>query len=168
MSHPSSSSSRAGITLLDLVAVLALLGVALGLAIPASRAAVDRRAVSSVRDQALAALHRSRLEARMRGGAVLEFDGVQGRLRVLSGDSLLWSSDAPGEHRVTMALQDGGRSTAVRFDALGLGILASRTVLFRGGGAEAGLVISSRGRGRRRWDGDSLSWRWSWPSSSLR
>ena len=37
----------------------------------------------------------------------------------------------------------------IRFDALGLGQVASETLRFRRGGAEAGLVLSSYGRVRR-------------------
>ena len=36
------------------------------------------------------------------------------------------------------------------FDALGLGIVTSRTLVFRKGDSEARLVVSSRGRGSRR------------------
>lgn len=139
-----------GHTFLELILVLALAAVILGIALPVGRGALDRWAATAIRDQALAALHRARMEARLQGGATLALDGEVGRLSIRVRDSLLWSSDAPGESGVRITLPDGSPVTSLDFDALGLGIVASRTLLFRRGDAEAFLVVSSRGRGSRR------------------
>ena len=130
--------------------VLGLLSLLLSLSLPLGRRTLDLWTVRAVRDQALAALHLTRMEARSRGGAVLEVDGVAGTLAALASDSVLWVRREPGEAGVSISLPDGSLRTAVSFDALGLGVVASRTLVFRRGRAEARLVISSRGRGARR------------------
>lgn len=147
---PSVPVPRHGFTLLELGIVLGILGLLLSLALPMGRRTLDFWAVQAVRDQALAALHRTRMEARVRGGAVLEVDGVAGTIVARAADSILWVRHEPGEAEVSIALPDGSTRTAVSFDALGLGVVASRTLVFRRGRAEARLVISSRGRGARR------------------
>lgn len=139
-----------GFSLLELVVAIALTGVALALAAPLGRDTLDRWTVRAVRDQALAALHRSRMEARIRGGVVLTFDGDRGVISARTRDSLLWERRDPADASVSMELPDGRRATELVFDRLGLGIVTSRTILFRKGEAEARLVVSSRGRGSRR------------------
>lgn len=142
-------ADRSAFTLLEVIAVLALGAVLLGLSAPLSRAVTDRWAVNAARDEALAALHRARTTARIRGGALLELDGGTGVVRVLVRDSVAWEGRSATENRVRITLPDGTPGTAIPFDALGLGVVGSRTVLFRRGGAEARLIVSSRGRGRR-------------------
>ena len=148
--RPSVRGPRRGFTLLELGVVLGLLGLLLSLALPLGRRTLDLWTVRAVRDQALAALHRTRVEARLRGGAVLEVDGVEGTIAARSADSVLWVRHEPAESGVSMGLPDGTPRTSMSFDALGLGVVSSRTVVFRRGAAEARLVISSRGRGARR------------------
>lgn len=151
MDHPRHAyGSLRGFTLLELTVALCILGLLLAVALPVGGRALDRWTVQGVRDQALAALHRVRMEARLLGGATLEVDGVSGRITARAADSILWVRDDPGDAGVAIALPDGSRRTAVAFDGLGLGIVASRTLVFRRGQAEARLVISSRGRGSRR------------------
>ncbi|MEJ2539799.1 MAG: hypothetical protein P8188_07500 [Gemmatimonadota bacterium] len=138
--------------MLELMVSLALLSLLAGIGAPLWRSTVDRWAVRSVRDRALAALHRTRVEARRWGGAYLEVDGEAGsfRLHRLTGDSLVWEDRAPDEHRVRVLTPRGASRTTLSFDPLGLGIVSSRTLLFRRGAAEARLVVSSRGRATRR------------------
>ena len=144
--------SRRGFTLLELAVTLSLLSLVAGLGAPLWRGAVDGWAVRTVRDRSAVALHRARLEARRWGGARLELDAPGGRLRLyrIGPDSLIWEDPSPGEHRVQLVLPRGADETTLDFDALGLGIVGSRTLLFRRGGAEARLVVSSRGRATRR------------------
>lgn len=141
-----------GFTLLELTVALALVAVLVGLGSPLWRSATDRWAVRTVRDQTAVALHRARLEARRWGGARLEVDAAEGRLRLHRRvpDSLVWEDATARDHRVELVLPRGEDRTTLRFDALGLGIVASRSLVFRRGTAEARLVISSRGRGSRR------------------
>jgi prepilin-type N-terminal cleavage/methylation domain-containing protein len=141
-----------GFSLLELTVALTLVAVLCGLGAPLWRVTVDRWAVRSVRDRAAIALHRARLEARRWGGANLEIDAEAGSLRLLRApsDSLIWEDSSPGDHRVRVVLPRGAGATTLTFDALGLGVVASRTLLFRRGRAEARLIVSSRGRGTRR------------------
>lgn len=141
-----------GFTLLELMAVLAIVGVLLGMGTPLWRSTADRWAVRTVRDGTASALRRTRLEARRWGGARLEIDAGAGRLRVYrtSPDSVLWEDDRLAELRVDLTLPRNALRTTLHFDGLGLGVVASRTLVFRRGAAEARLVVSSRGRGTRR------------------
>ena len=141
-----------GFTLLELTVALALIALLAGLGAPLWRSTVDRWAVRTVRDRTAVALHRTRLEARRWGGARLELDAEEGWLRLHRSrpDSLLWEDRSPAERRVEVVLPRGAAQTTLTFDPLGLGVVASRTLLFRRGRAEARLVVSSRGRGVRR------------------
>lgn len=141
-----------GFSLLELTVVLTLLFVLVGLGAPLWRGAVDVWAVGVVRDRAAVALHRTRVEARRWGGARLELDADEGRLRLLlsSTDSVVWEDSSLKDHRVQLVLPREASTATLAFDALGLGIVTSRTLVFRRGGAERRLVVSSRGRGSRR------------------
>lgn len=138
-----------GVTLAEIATVLVLAGVALGMALPLTSRALDRWAVRAARDEALALLHRARMEARLAGGARLEIRLEPAAMAVFTGDSLVaeWSGGAEGGVRIDLP---GDRlRDELWFDALGLGVVTSRTLVFRRGPAEARLVISSRGRARR-------------------
>lgn len=138
-----------GFTLAEIAAALVLAGVALGLALPLTSRTLDRWAVRASRDEALALLHRTRMEARLAGGARLEIRSEPAMLAVFTGDSLVTEWTAGAERGVRIDLPARRIRDQLRFDALGLGIVTSRTLTFRRGVAEARLVISSRGRARR-------------------
>lgn len=144
------SHRQTGFTLLEVAVALCLMSLALSVVAPLARRTLDLWAVRAVRDGALAALHRTRMEARIRGGAILAVDGDAGTLEARVADSVLWRSRQPGEAGVRVSLPDGRTGVDLAFDALGLGIVTSRTLVFRRGEAEARLVISSRGRASRR------------------
>jgi prepilin-type N-terminal cleavage/methylation domain-containing protein len=150
--HPPRRTPSAGFTLLELTVALTLAAVVLGLGAPLWRSTVDRWAVRTVRDRTAAALSRARLEARRWGGARLDVDAGLGRLRLERShpDSVLWEDDSAERYRVLMVLPRGSTRTVLSFDALGLGVVSSRTLVFRRGTAEARLVVSSRGRATRR------------------
>lgn len=141
---------RSGFTLLEAAAVLSLFALALSVAVPLGRGTLDLWTVRAVRDQVLAALHRTRMEARLRSGAELVVRGDQGLVEVRAADSLLWLTRGPAEAGVRVSLPDGRPDAELIFDGLGLGVVTSRTLVFLKGDAEARLVISSRGRGSRR------------------
>jgi type II secretory pathway pseudopilin PulG len=148
---PRHSRPAAAFTVLELVVALALAGVLVGMSLPAGRGLLDRLAVGAERDRALAALHRVRVEARIRDGATLAVDGRTGVLTARAGDSLLWRRADAGRSGVRITHPDGTPAVdTLDFDAWGLGVVTSRTLVFRRGHAEARLVISSRGRGSRR------------------
>jgi len=130
--------------------VLALLALLLGAAAPALGGALDGYAVRVARDGLAAELARTRMAAVSHGGAELVVDPAAGRAWIVTraGDTIRGA--VLGEGLDIQVTPDGaaGGAVAIRFDGLGVGRLASRTVRFRRGRAEAGLTISSYGRVR--------------------
>lgn len=149
-SGPRRTAPAPGFTLLELAVALTLVAVVLAIGVPLGRATLDQWTVRAIRDQALAALHRTRMEARIHGGAELVFDGDGGMLVARAADSVLWERRDAADASVSIELPDGTTFTSLTFDRLGLGVVSSRTILFRRGEAVARLVVSSRGRGARR------------------
>ena len=145
-------TSRRGHTLLELLIVLALLALAIGIAYPATRAAADVWAVRAARDATAALLATTRSAAIAHRGAELLV--VPGR-----GSVLARTARAPvprpvlevtREWGVTLTSPGAAADTiAVRYDALGLGRVASRTFRFERGSAAAGITIAAYGRVRR-------------------
>lgn len=147
--EPACSGESPGFTLAEVVTVLVLTGVVLGLALPLTGRALDRWAVQASRDEALALVHRTRMEARLGGGARLFITSEPAALAVFRGDSLVQEWKDGARRGVRIELPGQRSQDELRFDGLGLGIVTSRTLAFRRGSAEARLVISSRGRARR-------------------
>jgi len=87
--EPACSGESPGFTLAEVVTVLVLTGVVLGLALPLTGRALDRWAVQASRDEALALVHRTRMEARLGGGARLFITSEPAALAVFRGDSLV-------------------------------------------------------------------------------
>ena len=139
-----------GYTLLEATVGLLLTALLLSLSVPLLRGARDQWVAVAGRDHTLAALHRTRMHARLLGGAQLRIRASPGRLETLAGDTLLWWSDELRDSGVRIELPGGRSETTITFDALGLGVVASRTLRFQRGRAESALVISSRGRARPR------------------
>jgi Tfp pilus assembly major pilin PilA len=139
---------RRGTTLLELATVLLLLGLSGAVALPIGKRLADRMAVVSAREALAGLVAEARTVALAQGGASVHLDrdpfrawyqaaGVPRRTVALEGDlgvTMLVGRELPHE---------------VRFDGLGLGQVASTTVRFRRGDAEAGLTLSSYGRARR-------------------
>lgn len=145
------SSSRPGTTLIELIFALAVLAILIGIGYPPLRRALDRMAVRAARDTLLAGVARTRVVAAGRGGAALVLEPASARFWIESarGDTLAAVVDLRDRHGVRLAV-DGAAAerVALRYDALGLGRIASRTVRLRRGGEEAGLTIAAYGRAR--------------------
>jgi len=135
-----------GVTLLELVVVLVLLGVVTAIALPARRAALDRAALSSASRELVLLLGHAREVAVARGSAAVRLDSVRGTVRLT----------APGAPAVEAELaslygvQLGSTRDSLAFDARGLGHGAAnlRIVLRRGHAADT-IVVSRLGRVRR-------------------
>ncbi|MDH5758828.1 MAG: prepilin-type N-terminal cleavage/methylation domain-containing protein [Gemmatimonadota bacterium] len=140
---------RYGYTLLEMVAVLALLAVAGSELTVAARGYRDRAAVVGAREAVVGLVARARREALLRGAAAVVLSPAPVRASVQVEDSVVAVIDL----RETFLVEvDGGGSTGeVRLDfgPLGLGRVASRTLSFRRGEATTALVVSSYGRVRR-------------------
>jgi type II secretory pathway pseudopilin PulG len=139
---------RTGHSVLDLSVALALIGVGVSALLPAARRQLDRSAVLSAREAAVAQVARARREARLSGGATLQLRREGGRIWIETageaGDTLAL------EARFGVRLEPGGASASVAFDALGIGRLANRTLLFVRGEARTTVTISAYGRVRRQ------------------
>lgn len=138
-----------GFSLLELLLVLALLGVLLGIALPSTATWRDRMAVHAAREEVAAALSWTRLAAASSGGAELVVDAATGRVWTVTHEA---SAVRPVDLRERYGVRvDVGRADTVflRFDALGIGRIASRRIRILRGRAEAGLVVSAYGRVRR-------------------
>jgi hypothetical protein len=143
---PRRVSGVTGVTLVELATALALLAVGLSVALPPAAGLRDRLAVGAARNEVMALLLRARAEAPLRGGARIEFELGADEVRLVSGDSLLVLLHPLRDLGVEVSLGGGRESAEVAYDPLGLGRVASRTVIFARGRARDTLRISSYGR----------------------
>jgi len=144
--------NRNGSSLTDLIVTLALLAIVLAIGAPRLQGARDAYATRAARDAAAAVVERARVLAAARGTARLIVEPAAGTLAL--------ESPVGAPARATLAIHDafgvalsvdGHTVTRVTldFNALGLGVVANRTLRFRRGGAESVLILSMHGRGRR-------------------
>lgn len=141
---------RRGHTLAELCATLLILTMGVSFLAPAARRLRDRMAVVAAREAVAGLVAEARVDALGRGGVVVIIRSRPGSAEV----------DAPGRPDRTIAIEGdlgvevvlgrGRPVTELHYDALGLGQVASETVSFRRGTAEAALVVSGYGRVRRR------------------
>ncbi len=145
-------SRRRGHTLIELLIVLALLALAIGLAYPAARAASDAWAVRGARDAVGAAIAGARAAALTQRGAEVLLVPLDGTVLTRAG-----TADAPPrphlaltrDWRVRLSSPGfTGDTIAIRYDAIGIGRIANRTLRFERGRAVAGLTVSAYGRVR--------------------
>lgn len=136
-----------GHTLIELIAVLLIGSLALAVGLPAAEAQRDRWAVAGSREAIVGAITGARAAAITHGGASLFVDPA--------GDSV-WSEGAWGSSDAVdlrrefgVDLGPEGPLLELRFGPLGLGRIASRTLVLRRGDAAASLTLSSYGRVRR-------------------
>lgn len=133
--------------LLELIIVLALLGMLSSLAVPGARDGLDGLRARHAREATFALATRARASALERGGADLIVDLAGRRARVEAADGAVLASAQFGECSIEVAGADD--TTVVSYDARGLGRMASRTIRFVCGRAQAGLTFSAYGRVRR-------------------
>jgi len=108
----------------------------------------DRWAVLSAREAVARLVMTARFHAPNHGGASVEVVADSGLVRWWVAGDTVETIHLAERWGVSMAL--GSRSrTVLRFDDLGLGRVASRSLAIRRGEAESGLAISSYGRIRR-------------------
>lgn len=141
-------NTKPGYSLVELTAVLATLSIMLLMAAPPVERLLDGLAVRSAREALTLELARTRLLARVHGGAALVMDADAGSAVILSvaGDTL----EPPLLLHPYRARLDLGSDTeaTVRYDALGIGRLANRTLRLVRGDAEARVTVSAYGRVR--------------------
>lgn len=150
LSSPPSRRYRAGVALAEIALVCVLVGLLAGLAFPGLGAIRDRAAVVSARESVLALIHDIRGLAMESGGAELVFDDAAQRFDLVgpAGDTL--SRLRMDEFGVEVETTGRTAEVRLRWNALGWGVVSSRTFTLRRGAHEARLVVSSRGRASRR------------------
>jgi type II secretory pathway pseudopilin PulG len=138
-----------GCSLLELIVALTVLAILLGMAVPAARTSRDALAVRAARAELAAALARTRAAAIASGGARLEIDATRGLMSIITtGGDTVGSPLALGDrHAVTVSTGAAGPAT-IRYDGLGIGRFASRTIVIQRGRAEARIIVSAYGRWR--------------------
>jgi prepilin-type N-terminal cleavage/methylation domain-containing protein len=140
---------RKGHTLIELLAVLATMGIALLMAAPPVERLLDGLAVRSARDALVVELARTRLLARTHGGALLLLDANAATAVIVSesGDTLHPPLLLHAHYRTGLELGSSAQAT-IRYDALGIGRLANRTLHVVRGGSAARITVSAYGRVR--------------------
>lgn len=139
--------ARAGVTLVEQVVVLALLGVLLALALARSLPLLDALAVETAAAEAADLLAFARDQAWASGTRVAVRIDASGRRVVVHRGSDTLARAEFAERRI--ALQSTRDSMAYGPDALGVGAANLRLVLARGGRADT-LTVSRLGRVQRR------------------
>ena len=142
--------SPSGHTLLELVVVLSLFGLAVAQLLPAAGRQRNRMAVLGAREAVAGLLHRARGEAVARGGVEVSFLAEPPLVQLVAPGDTLERVDLQERYGVTLALSRGRTQARVAFGPLGLGRVASQTLRFQRGGEEVRLVVSALGRVARR------------------
>ncbi len=139
--------SRSGVTLLELVVVVTIIGVVTGVAIPRTRYVIERIAVRGAAEDAAAMLELARHTAMMRGDRIsVDIDSAPARLTMRAGNDTLRRRDEKAIHGVRYVAT---RSSVV-YSQLGMGFGVSNLTLVVTRGAAAETVTVSRlGRVRR-------------------
>ena len=140
---------RNGHTLLELCVVLLLAALAASVALPAGRHLHDAFAVVSGRDALAGLIAEARAMAPGNGGASVHLRDRPWRAWAQAGGTWLRSVELAADLGVTVVLPRGRRALDLRFDVLGLGQVASETIVLQRGDSRRTLIISSYGRVRR-------------------
>jgi prepilin-type N-terminal cleavage/methylation domain-containing protein len=140
---------RRGFSLLEMLAALTILSVIAASSFPVLRGAIDRFAVLGAREEVAGLFHRARMEAITHGGSRVRARRSPPVLELLLGPEVVEQVDLERSYRTTLTLSRDRPESTLRYDALGLGRVASQTLLFSRGSAEARLTVSAYGRIRR-------------------
>jgi hypothetical protein len=141
---------RRGHTIAELCAVLLLLTLGVSFLEPVARKMRDRFAVVAAREAVASLVAEARIGGVQRGGAVVTLEAEPSRASLDVAGLTPRSVALERDLGVRVSLGRSRSRTELRYDALGLGRVASETITFLRGGAEAALVISAYGRVRRR------------------
>ncbi|MCG6954801.1 MAG: hypothetical protein LJF04_02330 [Gemmatimonadetes bacterium] len=141
---------RRGHTIAELCAVLLLLTLGLSFLEPTARRLRDRLAVVAAREAVASLVAEARIDAVQRGGAVVTLEAEPWRASLEVAGLTPRHVALERDLGVRVGLSRSRSEAKLRYDALGLGQVASETITFLRGGAEAALVVSAYGRVRRR------------------
>ena len=143
---PSLCRLRSGFTLLEMVVVLALLGLGIPPLLHVARRQNDRMAALAAREAVAGLVHRARQEALALGGSevVLRVEPPEAAL-VARGDTLA-RARIQEIFGVELGLSRSRLESVLKYGPLGLGQVSSQTLTFRRGTTEILLVVSALGR----------------------
>lgn len=133
----------------ELCAVLLLAAIAASVLLPAVRHVRDLMAVLAAREAVAGLVSHARTTALAHGGAEVRLENGPWRAWVAVEGDTAPRVAVEDEFGVRVGLSGARTATSLRYDALGLGSVASETLRFRRGGVERLLVISGYGRVRR-------------------
>jgi type II secretory pathway pseudopilin PulG len=139
-----------GHTLVELTFVLLLVGVAASSVAPTARQARDWAAVAAAREAVVGLLVEARQAAIEAGSGSAHFSTMTGVVQVSSAGTMLRRVDLTAEFGVSLELSGARSEVELRYDPLGLGRMASQTVVVRRGRAVTALTVSAYGRVSRR------------------
>ena len=145
-----SGGGRAGYTIIEVAAVLAVLAI---LAPPVVTSVARLRAeylLGRAQEEAARLLAEARWTAIGTGGATLELASTPPRGVVVSAAGDTVAAADLGEGGVSLQLSRGRSTARIRYGPLGLGLVSSQTIRFELADEERLLVISSLGRVVRR------------------
>lgn len=134
---------------MELLIVLALVAILGTIAAPTVAHSLDVMNVRAAREELFGLAARTRDVAVSRSGATLSLDLRNQVARIIDGASVAVEELHLQKYDVSLATDGRQSSIALRYDARGIGRMASRTIRLRRGSAEAGLTFSSYGRVRR-------------------
>lgn len=141
--------TRPGFTLVELAFVLVLGTFLLALATPGFLRGRDALALRAAREQLLQSVALARALAPLHGSAEVLLEPATARLTVRSGERVHEQLSLRERYGVELTVE--GATLAVvplRFDGLGIGRLANRTIALRRGAARGGITLSMYGRAR--------------------
>lgn len=136
-------------TLTETCLALTVVGILTTLAVPRARSGLDAIQVRAAREAAFGVLTRTRAVAMAQGGADLVVDTNDKTATVLNTAGAVLHATNFSPYDVAILADGSSARVTIRYDARGIGKMASRTLRFRRGTAESGLTISAYGRVRR-------------------
>lgn len=138
-----------GYTLLELVAVLAIVAVATGLILPDTHGWRDRTAVLAARESVAGLLTEARSAALTRGRGSVVLTAFPWRAWSVGDHSVVGTVELESTLGVVVYVGGGRDSTEISYGPMGLGRFANQTLEFRRGAARSRLIVSGYGRIRR-------------------
>jgi prepilin-type N-terminal cleavage/methylation domain-containing protein len=137
---------RQGFTLIEIMLVLALMGIALGVAIPPLIGTLDRIEVAAAASHIAAAHTRARLLAITRSQVVvLTVDSLALAIHSRGSPAPLWSENGPAQAGIS--LMGSGRAFTLSPEGFSLG-LSNATFRVSRGKATRAVIVSRLGRVR--------------------
>lgn len=134
---------------MEMVTVVTLMALLVAELLPAARKQRNRMAVVGAREEVAGVFHRARMAAVARGGATITLRALPPQVRLSAGGETLLRADLEREYGIELTLSRNRSVVDLHYDALGIGRVASQTLIVARGGEEVRLVVSSYGRVRR-------------------